>query len=303
MAPITEPESISNGDAARNHHAVQNGDMRHLPSSNGDIPTAPSIDTPVSTNTHREPLSDLSAVQSEAVSSTLQAASAEADNSASINVPVENAVSAPSRSQEEQAAVTLTSGASPSEQEQSATEPNTGTDEKRPKAAASEPTNERNTSASEKPPMSVLPAMGADALLGLDDLLASVDVYELGNYTFGRKERDSRSFALRARSRVEEQTHLAARHRERGLRRSVAAVVLVHEHRFAHVLLLQRSDGTGDYALPGGRLRPGESDEDGLMRKLRAKLTPDGIEPDQLDISERRTFHFCRAPRRTAASY
>ena len=45
-------------------------------------------------------------------------------------------------------------------------------------------------------------------------------------------------------------------------------------HRLAHVLLLQRADGKGPHYLPGGRLRPGESDTDGLARKLRAKLTP-----------------------------
>lgn len=129
--------------------------------------------------------------------------------------------------------------------------------------------------------------VGAGLFLGLDDLLSSVDVYEVGNYTFGRKERESRSFALQARTQADERNHLSQRHKERGLRRSVAGLVLVHQHRFAHVLLLQRADGTGDYALPGGRLRPGESDEDGLARKLRVKLTPDGTDDDQLDIGER----------------
>ena len=128
----------------------------------------------------------------------------------------------------------------------------------------------------------------ANALLGLDDLnLSSVDVYELSNYTFGRKDRESRSFPLRAKNREEEKEHFRKRYTELGLRRSVAAVLLVHEHRFAHVLLLQRADGTGDFFLPGGRLRPGESDLDGLTRKLQAKLTPDGTaKSDGLEVGE-----------------
>ncbi len=127
-----------------------------------------------------------------------------------------------------------------------------------------------------------------NALLGLDDLnLSSVDVYELSNYTFGRKDRESRSFGLRAKSREEEKKHFTERYAELGLRRSVAAVLLVHEHRFAHVLLLQRADGTGDFFLPGGRLRPGESDFEGLTRKLQAKLTPDGTpKAEGLEVGE-----------------
>jgi len=46
------------------------------------------------------------------------------------------------------------------------------------------------------------------------------------------------------------------RYPKQGARRSVEAVLLVQEHRFPHVLLLQ--SGGDSFRLPGGRLRPGE---------------------------------------------
>ena len=49
------------------------------------------------------------------------------------------------------------------------------------------------------------------------------------------------------------------RYPKQGARRSVEAVLLVQEHRFPHVLLLQSGD---NFRLPGGRLRPGEPGAD-----------------------------------------
>ena len=46
------------------------------------------------------------------------------------------------------------------------------------------------------------------------------------------------------------------RYPKQGARRSVEAVLLVADHRFPHVLLLQSGDS---FRLPGGRLRPGEN--------------------------------------------
>ena len=51
-----------------------------------------------------------------------------------------------------------------------------------------------------------------------------------------------------------------------GMRRSVEAVLLVHEHGLPHVLLLQL--GTTFFKLPGGELSPGEDPIDGLKRLL-----------------------------------
>merc|ERR1740129_961852 len=52
-----------------------------------------------------------------------------------------------------------------------------------------------------------------------------------------------------------------------GMRRTVRGVLLVHVHGHPHILALQGSQG--EYALPGGTLRPGESERDGLNRKMR----------------------------------
>lgn len=46
------------------------------------------------------------------------------------------------------------------------------------------------------------------------------------------------------------------RYEREGMRRSVEAVILVHEHNHPHILLLQI--GMSFFKLPGGRLRPGE---------------------------------------------
>jgi len=61
---------------------------------------------------------------------------------------------------------------------------------------------------------------------------------------------------------------------EEGRRRSVEGVLLVHEHGHPHVLLLQI--GNTFFKLPGGKVKPGESDIDGLKRKLDSKLAPPG---------------------------
>ena len=46
--------------------------------------------------------------------------------------------------------------------------------------------------------------------------------------------------------------------------------MLVHENNHPHVLLLEGKDG--QLSLPGGRLRPGEGEVEGLKRKLQNKL-------------------------------
>lgn len=134
-----------------------------------------------------------------------------------------------------------------------------------------------------------------DPFADLDDV-ASMDIYDLSNYTFGKKNQESKSRVMQMLSKTEMADALRKNYDERGMRRSVGGVILVHSHNFPHVLLLQRSDGKGEYALPGGRLRPGESDEEGLSRKLNAKLKPSGQatedEDQELDIGERSTISY-----------
>lgn len=61
-----------------------------------------------------------------------------------------------------------------------------------------------------------------------------------------------------------------------GMRRTVEAILLVHEHGHPHVLLLQI--GTTFFKLPGDTLRPGEDELEGLARRLSEKLAPVGTE-------------------------
>jgi cleavage and polyadenylation specificity factor subunit 5 len=84
----------------------------------------------------------------------------------------------------------------------------------------------------------------------------------LTNYTFGIKdplyEKDSSVLARFQRMRDEFNTI--------GMRRSVEAVLLVHEHNLPHVLLLQL--GTTFFKLPGGELSVDEDPVEGLKRLL-----------------------------------
>lgn len=90
----------------------------------------------------------------------------------------------------------------------------------------------------------------------------AVNLYPLTNYTFGTKEplfeKDPSVPARFQRMRDEFE--------KIGMRRSVEGVLLVHEHGLPHVLLLQL--GTTFFKLPGGELRPGEDEIEGLKRLL-----------------------------------
>ncbi|KAJ8498976.1 hypothetical protein OPV22_009528 [Ensete ventricosum] len=55
-----------------------------------------------------------------------------------------------------------------------------------------------------------------------------------------------------------------------GMRTSVDGILLVQEHNHPHILLLQI--GNTFCKLPGGRLKPGENEIEGLRRKLCSKL-------------------------------
>jgi cleavage and polyadenylation specificity factor subunit 5 len=73
---------------------------------------------------------------------------------------------------------------------------------------------------------------------------------------------------------------------EEGMRRTVEGVLLVHLHNHPHVLLLQIGDSffklyTNQHinvCRPGGRLKPGETEIDGLKRKLTNKVAPTIVE-------------------------
>ncbi|KAK4385002.1 Pre-cleavage factor Im subunit [Sesamum angolense] len=109
-----------------------------------------------------------------------------------------------------------------------------------------------------------------------------VNTYPLSSYTFGTKE-----------PKMEKDTSVADRlarmkvnYMKEGMRTSVDGILLknvftkfcirrginlqVQEHNHPHILLLQI--GNTFCKLPGGRLKPGENEIEGLKRKLSSKL-------------------------------
>eukprot|EP00992_Anisonema_acinus_P003876 TRINITY_DN14261_c0_g1_i1.p1 TRINITY_DN14261_c0_g1~~TRINITY_DN14261_c0_g1_i1.p1 ORF type:complete len:227 (-),score=34.04 TRINITY_DN14261_c0_g1_i1:46-726(-) len=95
-----------------------------------------------------------------------------------------------------------------------------------------------------------------------------MDLYNLSNYTFSMKDQQeekdqtSTAFLQRLRDRFELE----------GTRKTVEAILLVHQHNHPHVLLLQL--GNNHFKLPGGRCRAGEDELSCLRRKLSKKLSP-----------------------------
>lgn len=69
-----------------------------------------------------------------------------------------------------------------------------------------------------------------------------------------------------------------------GMRRSVEGVLLVHEHRLPHVLLLQL--GTTFFKLPGGELNPGEDELDGIKRLLDETLGRQDGQPNEWNVED-----------------
>lgn len=96
----------------------------------------------------------------------------------------------------------------------------------------------------------------------------AVQVYPLSSYTIGTKEPLPEKHATPAAKLAAIQEAYAVE----GARRSVEGIVLVQEHNHPHILLLQY--GPNQWRLPGGRLRPGEGEIEGLQRKLSNKLSP-----------------------------
>lgn len=104
---------------------------------------------------------------------------------------------------------------------------------------------------------------------------STIYLHPLTNYTFGTKdalfEKDP-SVPARFQRMRDEFARI-------GMRRSVEGVLLVHEHRLPHVLLLQL--GTTFFKLPGGELQPGEDEIEGLKRLMNETLgKKDGSKDD-----------------------
>ncbi|KAI7858714.1 Cleavage/polyadenylation specificity factor subunit 5 [Circinella umbellata] len=96
--------------------------------------------------------------------------------------------------------------------------------------------------------------------------MPNVTLYPLENYTFGAKD-----------AQPEEDSSVAARlkrlendYETQGMRRTVEAVMVVHQHNHPHVLMLQIANAF--FKLPGHYLQPGVDEREGLKTILNEKL-------------------------------
>ncbi|OWM77279.1 pre-mRNA cleavage factor Im 25 kDa subunit 1 [Punica granatum] len=102
---------------------------------------------------------------------------------------------------------------------------------------------------------------------GRSDRGSVLDIYPLSGYYFGSKE----AISFRDETIADRVLRMKSNYAAHGMRTCVEAVVVVELFKHPHVLLLQVRNST--FKLPGGRLRPGESEIEGLGRKLSRKLS------------------------------
>lgn len=68
--------------------------------------------------------------------------------------------------------------------------------------------------------------------------MSALNLYDVSKYTFGTKE-EKRQSSRKPETGLTRERHLEARYQERGMRRSVGAVLLIQNQRFPHILLLK----------------------------------------------------------------
>ncbi|EYU25085.1 hypothetical protein ABFS82_06G034700 [Erythranthe guttata] len=103
-----------------------------------------------------------------------------------------------------------------------------------------------------------------------------IQTYPLSSYSFKEKETK-----IGKDSSVEDRlARMKLNYMQEGMRISVEGILLIQEHNFPHVLLFEIEDTF--YKLPGGKLKPGEPEIEGLRRKLSSKLaaTSPSLHPD-----------------------
>ncbi|KYQ93528.1 NUDIX hydrolase family protein [Tieghemostelium lacteum] len=88
------------------------------------------------------------------------------------------------------------------------------------------------------------------------------------SYTFGKVE----AIAEKDPSVTSRLNRMKETYEKEGIRKTVEAIIIVHDHNHPHILLLQIANSF--YKLPGGKLKPGEDEVEGLIRKLTKKLSP-----------------------------
>ncbi|CAG0921756.1 unnamed protein product [Notodromas monacha] len=90
----------------------------------------------------------------------------------------------------------------------------------------------------------------------------AISLPNLMKYTFGTKD----AIPERDKSITERFSRLRREFPVMGMRRTVEAIILTHQHKMPHILLLKI--GATYFKLPGGTLEPGEGDSEGLHRIL-----------------------------------
>ncbi|WVZ93100.1 hypothetical protein U9M48_039109 [Paspalum notatum var. saurae] len=129
--------------------------------------------------------------------------------------------------------------------------------------------------------MEVMAAEAVPAAVPAAATARGVEIYPLSRYYFGAK--DAAAVPRGLETAADRALRLKANFAAHGLRTSVHGVLLVELFDHPHVLLLQVRNSS--FVLPGGRLRPGEEDVQGLKRKLSSKLSVvrDGQATDEDD--------------------
>src|SRR3989338_1500078 len=97
--------------------------------------------------------------------------------------------------------------------------------------------------------------------------MRSIMIYPLDNYQIGAKDfQTSKDISISSRFARMRKNYLVE-----GQRRTAQGVMIVHRGGHPHILLLK----IGTYfKLPGGRLKPGQDEREGLSLKLSRKLAP-----------------------------
>ncbi|PHT53730.1 hypothetical protein CQW23_08192 [Capsicum baccatum] len=105
-----------------------------------------------------------------------------------------------------------------------------------------------------------------------------LDIYPLNHYYFASKE----ALPFKEETLTQRIERLKLNYNTHGLRTCVQAVLLVELSKHPHLLLLQVRNSM--LKLPGGRVRPGESEIECLRRKLSSNLS--AREDDSWEVGE-----------------
>lgn len=115
--------------------------------------------------------------------------------------------------------------------------------------------------------------------------MMTISLNPLSGYSFGVKDpipEDDPNLSQRM-------ARLMSEYSKKGMRKTVEAVLLVHEHEHPHILMFQAllilfKVANSFYKLPGGELEPGEDEVGGLKRHLKILLSTDNV--DDLEVGE-----------------